>query len=48
MKELLFYILILILGMIIFTSALVIAVCASMLVMIADNQITAIINGRPS
>ncbi len=52
MKELIFYILLFTLGIAIFTSALVIAVCASALVLVADDLITIklhnIINGRPS
>ena len=52
MKELLFYVLLFTLGMVILISALVIAVCASALVVVADDQITIklhnIINGRPS
>ncbi len=52
MKELIFYILLFTLGMVILISALVIAVCASALVVVADELITIelynIINGRPS
>ena len=52
MKELIFYILLFTLGMAILISALVIAVCASALVVVADDQITiklnTIINGRPN
>ncbi len=52
MKELLFYVLLFTLGMAILISTLVIAVCASALVVVADDQITIklcnIINGRPS
>ncbi len=52
MKELAFYVLLFTLGIAIFISALVIAVCASALVVVADDQITIelhnIINGRPN
>ncbi len=52
MRELLYYILILILGMAILISVLVIAVCASALVVVADDQMKIelynIINGRPN
>ncbi len=52
MKELIFYILLFTLGMVILISALVIAVCASALVVVVDELITIelynIINGRPS
>ncbi len=52
MKELIFYVLLFTLGMVILIPALAIAVCASALVLIADDLITIelhnIINGRPS
>ena len=52
MRNLIFYILLFILGIAIFIPALAIATCASMLVMIADELITIelynIINGRPN
>ena len=52
MKELIFHVLLFTLGMAILISALVIAVCASALVVVADDLITIklrnIINGRPN
>ncbi len=52
MKELIFYVLLFTLGMAILIPALAIAVCASALVLVADDLITIklhnIINGRPS
>ena len=52
MKELIFYILLFTLGMAILIPALAIAVCASALVLVADDLITIklqdIINGGPS
>ena len=52
MRELIFYILLFTFGMAILISALVIAVCASALVVVADDLITIklhnIINGRPN
>ena len=52
MKKLILYILLFIFGIAIFIPALVIATCASALVLVADELITIelhnIINGRPS
>ena len=52
MKELIFYVLLFTLGMAILIPALAIAVCASALVLVADDLITIelhnIINGRPN
>ncbi len=52
MRELIFYILLFTLGMAILIPALAISVCASALVLVADDLITIelynIINGRPN